>query len=115
MDLFKDFSTTSMVGKRYNHIIIDDYTILNWIKLFKHKMMPILSLKCSLHGQKEQNGCSSFNIHSNHEEKFENETFKNFYDNNEIEHNFSKPKMPQQNGIADQKIDFHRSYLVYAQ
>ena len=42
-------------------------------------------------------------IRSDHGTKFENSQFDKFYSDHGISHNFSAPRMPQQNGIAERK------------
>ena len=43
------------------------------------------------------------NIQSDHGTEFENQEFKKFCDEKGIDHNFSAPKTPQQNGVVERK------------
>ena len=43
------------------------------------------------------------NIRSDHRIKFKNQDFKKFYDEKDIDHNFSVPRTSQQNGIVEKK------------
>ena len=44
-------------------------------------------------------------IRSDHGGEFENKDFEMFCDEYGIEHNFSAPRTPQQNGVVERKID----------
>ena len=43
------------------------------------------------------------NIRSDHGTEFENQDFEKFCDEKDINHNFSVPRTPQQNGIVERK------------
>ena len=43
------------------------------------------------------------NIRSDHGTKFENQDFEKFCDEKDIDHNFSAPRTPQQNGVVKKK------------
>ena len=43
------------------------------------------------------------NIRSDHGTKFKNQDFEKFYDEKGIDHNFSAPRTPQQNGVVERK------------
>ena len=42
-------------------------------------------------------------IRSDHGSEFDNLFFENFYNDNEIIHNFLVPRTPQQNGVVERK------------
>ena len=42
-------------------------------------------------------------IHGDHDTKFENHDFKKFYDEKDIDHNFSALRTSQQNGVVERK------------
>ena len=42
-------------------------------------------------------------IWSDHGGEFQNEKFEHFYEKNDIKHNFSAPRTPQQNGVVERK------------
>ena len=50
-----------------------------------------------------EKGLSIQNIQSDHGTKFKNQDFKKFCAEKGIDHNFSAPKTPQQNGIVKRK------------
>ena len=54
-------------------------------------------------------------IWSDHGGEFENHLFEDYYDKHGIEHNFSSPRTPQQNGVVERKnhilVEFARIML----
>jgi len=46
---------------------------------------------------------SIISVRSDHGEEFENSSFKSFFEENGISHNFSCPRTPQQNGLVERK------------
>lgn len=50
-----------------------------------------------------EKGCKIVSIISDHGGEFENNLFKKFCKNSSINHNFSFPRTPQQNGITKRK------------
>ena len=58
-------------------------------------------------------------IRSDHGIEFKNSQFDKFYCNHGISHNFSTPKIPQQNGIAEKKnktlVEMARTMLCESQ
>ena len=62
---------------------------------------------------------SILGIRSDHGTEFENNQFENFCCNHGINHNFSAPRTPQQNGVAERKnrtlVDMARIILCESQ
>ena len=50
-----------------------------------------------------EKGLKIVSIRSDHGGEFQNEYFEKFCEENGIHHNFSAPRIPQQNGIVDRK------------
>ena len=107
MDLFDPTRTTSLGGKRYDFIIIDDFLHFTW-SLFlasKDEVFSIFSKFC----QKVSNKKSLLiiSICSNHDTEFENKDFKKICDEKDIDHNFLVPRTPQQNEVIERKNIIH--------
>ena len=66
-------------------------------------MMHLKHLKILPKRIKKEKGFRISTIQSNHGTEFENEFFKNFYNENGILHTFFSPRTPQQNGIVERK------------
>ena len=95
MDLLGPTRTTSLGGKRYALVIVDDFSRYTWVlflatkdetfKVFKTFYKRITNLKDQ----------TIVSIRSDHGSEFENQKFELFCSKHGIGHNFSAPKTPQ--------------------
>jgi hypothetical protein len=89
-----------MGGKWYVLIIVDDYSWVFFLEskdeVFKH----FLSLALRLNN--EHPNCLKA-IHSDNGTKFRNASFDQFCLEHGVEQQFSAPRVPQQNGVMEQK------------
>lgn len=67
------------------------------------RKMPLMSFISSLKRIEKKLGTSLIFIRSGHGTEFENVKFLKFYLTNGINHNFSTPRTPQQNGVVERK------------
>ena len=84
-------------------VIVDDYSRFTW-KLFlatKDETFTMFEIFAKLVQKKFNKEIIS--IRSDHGQEFENSQFLQFCTTNGIEHNFSAPRTPQQNGVAERK------------
>ena len=115
MDLFGPTRTESLGGKLYAYVIIDDFTRFTWVLFLRHKNDAFIEFeKLALKLQNEK-GMSIACIRSDHTREFDFEGFEKFCDQHGIYHDFSAPRTPQQNGVAERKnrtlIDLARTML----
>ena len=103
MDLFGPTRTASVSGKRYGFVIVDDYTRWSWVLFLTHKDESFKVFKVFCKKVQNEKGVSIVSIRSDHGGEFENELFENFCEENGINHNFSTPRTPQQNGVVERK------------
>ena len=103
LDLFGPTRTSSLNGKKYGLVIVDDYTRWTWVMFLAHKdeSFKVFSIFCK-RIQNEKGMCIN-SIRSDHGGEFENESFQLFCEENGIHHNFSAPRTPQQNGVVERK------------
>ena len=103
MDLFGPTQTLSMSGKRYTLVIVDDFTRFTWTFFLASK--DVTNHVFIRYCKKVQNekGLNIITIRSDHGGEFENHEMDEFCANNGIEHTFSAPRTPQQNGVAERK------------
>ena len=103
MDLFGPTQTLSLGGKRYTLVIVDDFTRFTWTFFLasKDESNHVFIRYC----KKVQNekGLNIVTIRSDHGGEFENNEMDEFCAKNGIEHTFSAPRTPQQNGVAERK------------
>src|SRR5262249_2064672 len=101
IDLFGPTQTLSLGGKKYTLVIVDDFTRFTWTFFFasKEENNNIFFRYC----KKVQNekGLSIVTIRSDHGGEFENFEMNDFCEKLGIEHTFSAPRTPQQNGVAE--------------
>ena len=103
MDLFGPTRTTSLGRKWYDFVIIDDIFWFIWILFLAHKDESFLAFTKFYQKISNKKDLSILKIHSDHETEFKNQDFKKNYDEKRIDHNFSVPKISQQNGIVERK------------
>ena len=116
MDLFGPKWIASLSGKYLCLVIVDDYSRYSWVfflsqkndtfdtfRIFAMKIQNELELKIKI-------------IQSDHGGEFDNLDFGNLCDELGIAHQFSAPRTPQQNGVAEHKnctmIDMSRTMLA---
>ena len=83
----------------YAYVLVDDYSRYTWVCFLAHKNNAFNFCKKNL----KRKRFLYLTIQSDHGTEFENELFKNFYNENSISHTFSSSRTPQQNGIVERK------------
>ena len=103
LDLFGPNSVANLGGKLYVFVIVDDYTRFTWVFFLAHKSeTPYVFAKFCRKVQNEK-GISIIHVRSDRGREFDNVDVEIFCDEHGIEHNFSAPRTPQQNGIVERK------------
>jgi len=90
-------------GGRYVFVLVDDYSRYTWT-LFLASKDDAFEAFCSLI-RKLQNKFEKqlLSIRSDHGTEFENLKFAHYCDVHGVDHNFSAPRTPQQNGVVERK------------
>ena len=103
MDLFGPMRTTSLGGKSYAFVLVDDYSRFTWVLFLSTKDEALE--KFITFSKISQNDLDSkiSHIRSDHGTEFQNLGFEMFCNENGISHNFSCPRTPQQNGVVERK------------
>ena len=103
MDLFGPSRTTSLEGKSYAFMIVDDFSRYTWVLFLAHKndVFHEFSKLCRKIQNKKSFTISC--IRSDHGREFENVEFESFCDEQGIEHTFSASRTPQQNEVVERK------------
>ncbi|XP_073026767.1 uncharacterized protein [Primulina eburnea] len=103
MDLMGLMEAESLGGKKYSFVCVDDFSHFSWVNFIKEKsdmfdvFKNLITRITNLHSLKIRR------IITDHGKEFENRSFSSFCDRKGISHEFSAPKTPQQNGIAERK------------
>ena len=103
MDLIGPARVKSLGGNLYILVIVDDYSRFTWVAFLssKHEAFDAFCvLAKKLHNEKDQ---SIISIRSDHGGEFENKEFQELCEEKGIDHNFSAPRTPQQNGVVERK------------
>ena len=103
MDLFGPSRTMSFGENYYALVIVDDYSRFTWTLFLAHKRDAFHAFKKLAKIIQNKKNLNIASIRSDHGGEFENKDFELFCDENGIEHNFSAPRTPQQNGVVERK------------
>ena len=103
MDLFGPLRTTSLGGKSYAFVIVDDFSRYTWVLFLAHKTDVFHEFSKLCRKIQNEKGFTISCIRSDHGREFENVEFEGFCDEQGIEHTFSTPRTPQQNGVVERK------------
>ena len=77
--------------------------MFTWVIFLIHKDEAYEAFKIFSKRIQDEKGFCITSIRSNHGGEFENHFFENFCNENDISHNFSSPRTPQQNGVVERK------------
>ena len=103
MDLFGPSRTTSLGGKSYAFVIVDDFSRYTWVLFLAHKNDVFHEFSKLCRKIQNEKGFTISYRRSDHGREFENVEFDSFCDEQGIEHTFSAPRTPQQNGVVERK------------
>ena len=103
MNLFRPSRTTSLGGKLYTFVIVDDFSRYTRALLLAHKNDVFYEFSKLCQKIQNEKGFTIFCIRSDHGREFENVDYDKFCDEHEIEHKFSNPRTPYQNGVIERK------------
>ncbi|XP_060170564.1 uncharacterized protein LOC132601497 [Lycium barbarum] len=103
MDLVGPTRTSSIGGKRYAFVIIDDFSRFTWVIFLAHKDDTLKNFKFFCEKIQREKGYYITSIRSDHGGEFENNAFEEFCNDQGYTHNFSSPRSPQQNSVVERK------------
>ncbi|GKA54043.1 retrovirus-related pol polyprotein from transposon TNT 1-94, partial [Tanacetum coccineum] len=118
MDLCGPMRVTSVNGKKYILVIVDDYSLFTWVKCLRSKdkapdfiikflKMIQVRLKVPIQRIRTDNGT-----------EFVNQTLREYYEKVGISHETFVSRSPQQNGVIERRnrtlIEAARTMLIYA-
>ena len=104
MDLFGPSRTASLGRKYYAFVIVDDFSRFTCVIFLKFKDEALLIFENFCKRVQNEKGYTITSVRSDHGGEFDNDAFEKFCNNNGYyDHNFSFPRIPQQNGVVDRK------------
>jgi len=103
MDLFGPSRTMSLGGNYYALVIVDDYSRYTWTLFLESKSDAFSAFKKLARRLQNTKNSNIGSIRSDHGGEFQNEKFSKFCEKMGILHNFSAPRIPQQNAMVERK------------
>ena len=103
MDLVGPMQTSSLSGKRYILVVIDDYSRFTWVLFLNHKSDTFDAFKKLCKRIQKEKGAYITSIRGDRGGEFSNEDFVSFCEKSGIKHQFSAPSLPQQNGVVERR------------
>nr|GEV03978.1 hypothetical protein [Tanacetum cinerariifolium] len=103
IDLFRPTIVKNLNKKSYCLIVTDDYSRFTWVFFLATKDETSLILKTFITGLENQLSLKVKVIRKDNKTKFKNHDLNQFCGMKEIKREFSVPRTPQQNGIAERK------------
>jgi len=103
LDLRGPIRNTSREGKGYVLVVVDDYSCITWTLFLVSKDETFEKFIVSLKGAEKRVGHLLICLRYDHGKEFENSSFIDFYNEHGVDHNFSAPRTPQQNGVVERK------------
>ncbi|KAK8930958.1 hypothetical protein KSP39_PZI016350 [Platanthera zijinensis] len=103
MDLFGPMQVHSLGGKSYTLVIVDDHSRFTWVFFLKRKSDTFDIFTNFVKQIQNELNCSVVKIRSDHGTEFESGAMSEFCEELGIFHEFSSPRTPQQNGVAERR------------
>jgi hypothetical protein len=103
MDLMGPTRTSSFGGKKYILVIVYDYSRYTWALLLLEKFDAFEATQQLFKKIQIEQNCPIMRIRSDHGREFENAQFEEYCLSYGIQHEFSSPITPQQNGVVERK------------
>ncbi|GKE63546.1 retrovirus-related pol polyprotein from transposon TNT 1-94, partial [Tanacetum coccineum] len=118
MDLCGPMRVTSVNGKKYILVIVDDYSLFTWVKCLRSKdeapdfiikFLKMIQVQLKTHVRR---------IRTNNGTEFINQTLREYYEKVDISHETSVARSLQQNGVVERRnrtlIEVAHTMLIYA-
>ena len=103
VDLMGPMQVESLGGKKYAYVVVDGFSRYTWISFIREKSETFEVFKDLCQKLQRENESHVIRIRSGHAKEFENNKFAEFCSSKGINHEFSSPITPQQNGIVECK------------
>nr|KAJ0209976.1 hypothetical protein LSAT_V11C400220510 [Lactuca sativa] len=118
MDLFGPIHFRSLGGNKYTLVVVDEFTRFTWVIFLKKKSHAAQEIISLIRKNETLTGLKVKQLRSDHGIEFRNSTLEEFCDHKAIGQNFSAPRTPQQNGVAEQRnrtlIEAGRTLMIHA-
>ena len=116
MDLFGPNRVSSLGGKLYGLVIVDDYSRYTWVHFLSAKSDTVEVFESFINRIQNEFESKVKIIRTDHVGEFENKIFDELCNTLGIFYQYSAPRTPQQNGVAERKnrtlIEMSRTMLA---
>ncbi|GJZ77812.1 retrovirus-related pol polyprotein from transposon TNT 1-94 [Tanacetum coccineum] len=118
MDLYGPMRVSSINGKKYILVIVDDYSRFTWVKFLASKDEdPEVIIKCLKQIRVRMNATIR-SIRTDNGTEFVNQTLRDYYESVGITHETSVTRTPQQNGVVERRnrtlVEAYRTMLIFS-
>ncbi|GKD41108.1 retrovirus-related pol polyprotein from transposon TNT 1-94 [Tanacetum coccineum] len=118
MDLYGPMQVQTIIGKKYNLVIVDDYSRFTWVKFLRSKdKTPEFVIKFLKQIQVGLNKTVRY-IRTDNGIEFVNQVLTQYYESVGIFHQTSVPRTPQQNGVVKRRnctlVEAARTMLIFS-
>ena len=103
MDIFGTSKIKSLGGNYYGFVIVDDFSRFCWTIFLASKSDTFSAFEKFAKMFQNKLNTKIVTIRSDHGGELKNHIFEEFCEKHGIDHNFSAPRTPQQNGVAECK------------
>ena len=103
MDVCGPMRVQCIVGSKYVLVLVVDNSRFTWTIFIRSKSEVFIRFKDLAPILEKSQNLPLKSIRSDHGTEFGNKDFLTFCREHEIEHNFSAPYTPQQNGVVERK------------
>ncbi|WVZ89841.1 hypothetical protein U9M48_036195 [Paspalum notatum var. saurae] len=93
----------SVGGKWYALVIVDDFSHWSWVHFMESKDEAFEFVHDLVLRLRNESGHAMRALRSDNGSEFKNDRFKTFCHSQGLEHQFSSPYVPQQNGVVERK------------
>nr|KAJ0186845.1 hypothetical protein LSAT_V11C900480300 [Lactuca sativa] len=118
MDLFGPIPVRSLGGNKYTLVVVNEFTRFTWVVFLKKKSHAAQEIISLIRKNETLTGLKVKQLRSDHGTEFRNSTLEEFCDHKGIGQNFSAPRTPQQNGVAERRnrtlIEAGRTLMIHA-
>nr|KAJ0210551.1 hypothetical protein LSAT_V11C400224920 [Lactuca sativa] len=117
MDLFGPIPVRSLGGNKYTLVVVNEFTRFTWVVFLKKKSHAAQEIISLIRKNDTLTGLKVKQLRSDHATEFRNSTLEEFCDHKGIGQNFSAPRTPQQNGVAERRnrtlIEAGRTLMIH--
>ena len=103
MDLFGPTRLASLSEKKYGYILVDDFLRFTQVFFLTHKNKAFNEFQIFFKKIEQEVKYVISNIQFDHGGEFENNEFDQFCRLHEINHRYSSPRTPEQNGVVERR------------